>query len=161
MESSSASWRMVWPCGGTARPTSGRLCRYSSSPQPGWFLAITVFTGPQLSFSTCGWLSVNQLYWQQVYTTTHKILLSQKPVNIHGRMVARHQHRTRAAAGVSRGFGNLIVSTSFNHAASSYNNLPGNIRETHNMKEFKRCLKDWIQKNIKLWTQWSIYNFIL
>ena len=21
--------------------------------------------------STCGWLSVNQLYWQQVFTTTH------------------------------------------------------------------------------------------
>ena len=100
--------------------------------------------------STCGWLSVNQLYWQEVFTTTHKILLSQKPVNIHGRMVARHQHHTRAAAGVSRGFGNLIVSTSFNHAATSYNNLPGNIREAHNMKEFKRSLKDWIQKNIKL-----------
>ena len=49
-------------------------------------------------------------------------------------MVARHQHHTRAAAGVSRGFGNLIVSTSFNHAATSYNNLPVNIRETQNMK---------------------------
>ena len=71
--------------------------------------------------STCGWLSVNQVYWQGVYTTTHDIILSQKP--FYGRMVARHKHHTRAAAGVSRGCGNLIVSTSFNHAATSYNRL--------------------------------------
>ena len=65
----------------------------------------------------------------------------------HGRMVARHQHHTRAAAGVSRGFGNLIVSTSINHDATSYNNF---LVETHNMKEFKHSLKDWIKKNINL-----------
>ena len=64
-------------------------------------------------------------------------------------MGARHQHHTRAAAGVSRGFGNLIVSKSFNHEATNYINLPAEIREAHNIKDFKRRLKDWIQKNIK------------
>ena len=67
--------------------------------------------------SKCGWLSVNQLYWQQVMMTTHKILISKRPVNIHARMVARHEHGTRAAAGVSRGFGNQTVKRSFNYSA--------------------------------------------
>ena len=93
------------------------------------------------------------MFWQQVYT--------QKPINIYGRMGARHQHHTRAAAGVSRGFGNLIVSKSFNHEATNYNNLPAEIREAHNIKDFKRRLKDWIQKNIKSWTELFIYNFLL
>ena len=100
--------------------------------------------------STCGWLSVNQLYWQQVFTTTYKIIKSQKPVNIHARMVTRHQHGTRTAAGVSRGFGNFSVRTSFNEAATEYNKLPAAIKQAHSNIEFRRLLKDWIKKNIVL-----------
>ena len=40
-------------------------------------------------------LSVNQLYWHQVLMTTHNILLSGKPVNIHNRMMTRHNHGTK------------------------------------------------------------------
>ena len=100
--------------------------------------------------STCGWLSVNQLHWQQVMMTTHKIMMSKRPVNIHARMVARHQHGTRAAAGVSQGFGNQLVSRSFNHSATSYNNLPARLRETSCLPSFKRELKTWVQTNIDI-----------
>ena len=100
--------------------------------------------------STCGWLSVNQLYWQEVFTTTYKIMKSAKPVNIHGRMMSRHQHGTRAAGGVSRGFGNLTVLSSFNFSATKYNNLPASIKEATNIVQFKRVLRCWIQKNIKM-----------
>ena len=100
--------------------------------------------------STCGWLSIHQLYWQEVYTLAHKILKSTKPVNINGWMVANHQHGTRAASGVSRGFGNLTVRSSFNHSATKYNQLPASIKEASNMPTFKRLLRSWIQKNVKL-----------
>ena len=100
--------------------------------------------------STCGWLSVNQLHWQQVMMTTHKIMLSKRPVNIHARMVARHQHGTRAASGVTQGFGNQLVSRSFNHSATSYNNLPARLRETSCLPSFKRQLKTWVQTNIDI-----------
>ena len=100
--------------------------------------------------STCGWLSVNQLYWQEVFTTTHKIMKSTKPVNIHRRMMTRHQHGTRAAGGVSRGFGNLTLLSSFNFSATKYNNLPASIKEATDIVKFKRVLRCWIQKNIKM-----------
>ena len=100
--------------------------------------------------SRCGWLSVHQLYWQEVYTLTYKILKSTKPVNIHGRMVANHQHGTRAAAGVSRGFGNHTVSSSFNYSATKYNYLPATIKEAPTVSSFKQLIKDWIIKNVKL-----------
>ena len=74
--------------------------------------------------------------------------MAKRPVNIHARMVARHQHGTRAAAGVSQGFGNHLVSRSFNHSAKSYNNLPAKIRETSSLQSFKKQLKSWVLNNI-------------
>ena len=62
---------------------------------------------------------------------THKIMLSSKPANIHQRMVSRHNHGTRTAAGVTRGFGGQKVKRSFNFSASEYNKL-----------------KKWVQDNI-------------
>ena len=100
--------------------------------------------------STCGWLSVNQLYWQQVMITTHKILMSKLPVNIHARMVSRHQHGTRAAAAVSQSFGNQLVSQSFNHSARNYNNLPAKLRETSSLPIFKKELRIWVLNNITI-----------
>ena len=100
--------------------------------------------------SRCGWLSVHQLYWQEVYTLTYKILKSTKPVNIHRRMVANHRHGTRAAAGVSRGLGNHTVSSSFNYSATKYNYLPATIKEAPTVSSFKRLIRDWIIKNVKL-----------
>jgi hypothetical protein len=100
--------------------------------------------------STCGWLSVNQLYWQQVLTTTHKIQHEKKPRNIYGRMVAQHGHGTRAAAGVSRGFGGHPARASFNYAASEYNRLPAEIREERSYPAFRRKLKSWVKVNISL-----------
>jgi hypothetical protein len=100
--------------------------------------------------STCGWLSINQLYWQQVLTTTHKIQHERKPRNIYSRMVAQHGHGTRAAAGVSRGFGGHPARASFNHAAGEYNRLPAGVREERSYSAFKRKLKSWIKVNISI-----------
>ena len=100
--------------------------------------------------SKCNWLSVNQLYWQQVFTTTHKTLTAKKPVNIYSRMVAHHDHSTRAAAGVSRGFGGHPARASFNHAAGEYNRLPADIKSEVCYPAFKRKLKTWVQKNISI-----------
>ena len=98
----------------------------------------------------CNWLSVNQLYWQQVLTTTHKVLISKKPVNIYSRMVTGHNHGTRAAAGVSRGFGNKVMKSSFNYSATKYNSLPAKIRETTNLTSFKTQLRNWVERNIEM-----------
>ena len=100
--------------------------------------------------SKCNWLSVNQLYWQQVLTTTHKTMTAKKPVNIYCRMVAHHDHGTRAAAGVSRGFGGHPARASFNHAAGEYNRLPADIKSEVCYPAFKRKLKTWVQKNISI-----------
>ena len=100
--------------------------------------------------STCGWLSSNQLYWQQVLTMAHKTLQSGKPINIHGRMVARHRHGTRSAAGVSRGFGGHPAHSSYNYAAQEYNSLPAELREERYFPAFKRRLRTWVQHNISL-----------
>ena len=98
--------------------------------------------------SQCGWLSINQLYWQQVLFTTHKIMISRKPVNIHKRMISKHSHGTRAASGVSRGFNDLLVKSSFNYSAVEYNSLPVHIRTVTNIPVFKRLLRKWVQENI-------------
>ena len=100
--------------------------------------------------STCGWLSVNQLYWQQVLSSTHKIVTNKKPVNLHNRMVSRHRHGTRAAAGVSRGFEGLLVKNSFNYSAVAYNNLPEQLRKATSMHIFKKKLREWILSNISV-----------
>ena len=65
-------------------------------------------------------------------------------------MVTRHQHGTRTSAGVSTRFGNFIVRTSFNEAATEYNKLQAAIKQAHSNIEFRRLLKDWIKKNIVL-----------
>ena len=57
---------------------------------------------------------------------------------------------TRKAAGVSRGFGNITVSASFNEAATRYNKVPGNIKEALSIKVLKKLIKDWVKKNIAL-----------
>ena len=100
--------------------------------------------------STCGWLSVNQLYWLQVFTTAHNVMVTKKPQNIHSRMVARHSYGTRAAQGVSRGFNGHPARASFNHAAEEYNHLPALLREEVFYPAFKRKLKTWVQRNISL-----------
>ena len=79
---------------------------------------------------------------------THKIMLSSKPANIHQRMVSRHHHGTRTAAGVTRGFGGQIVRRSFNFSASEYNKLPRHLKDVTNFASFKLQLKKWVQDNI-------------
>ena len=98
----------------------------------------------------CGWLSVNQLYWQQVLTTAHKAKVTKKPVNIHSRMMPHHNHGTRAAGGVSRGFGGHPARASFNYAAGEYNRLPEEIKSESIYPVFKRKLKAWVLKNIPI-----------
>ena len=100
--------------------------------------------------TTCRWLSVNQLYWFQIFTTAHNVMLTKKPKNIHNRMVTHHTHGTRAAGGVSRGFNGHPPRGSFNHAAGQYNHLPAALREEVLYPTFKRKLKTWVQSNIAL-----------
>ena len=100
--------------------------------------------------STCQWLSVNQSYWFQVFTTAHNIMLTKKPKNIHNRMVTQHSHGTRAAVRVSRGFNGHPARASFNHAAGDYNQLPAVLREEVSYPIFKRKLKTWVKLNISL-----------
>ena len=100
--------------------------------------------------STCGWMSINQLYWHQVFTTTHNIMRTKKPNNIHNRMVTHHNHRTRAADGVSRGFNGHPARASFNHEASEYNKLPATLRNEVSYPAFKRKLKTWVLRNISI-----------
>ena len=100
--------------------------------------------------STCAWLSVNQLYWLQVLTTTHNIMVTKKPKNIHNRMVAHHGHGTRTAGGVSRGFNGHPARASYNYAAGEYNSLPAELKSEVSLQVFKRKLKVWVKKNISL-----------
>ena len=100
--------------------------------------------------STCAWLSVNQLYWLQVLTTTHNVVVTKKPTNIHRRMVAHHRHGTRAATWVSRGFNGHPARSSYNHAAGEYNRLPADLRAEASYPVFKRRLKNWVKRNIPM-----------
>ena len=77
-------------------------------------------------------------------------MATKKPVNIHRRMVAHHDHGTRAAGGVSRGFNGHPARASFNHAAGEYNRLPPDIKLEVVHPKFKRKLKAWVQKNIPI-----------
>ena len=96
----------------------------------------------------CGWLSVNQLYWQQVFITTYKIVLSGKPTNIHQKISGRHGHNTRATVNINMGAVGNLVKHSFIYAATSYNNLPVEIRAQKNIKSFKRLVTKWVSENI-------------
>jgi hypothetical protein len=54
--------------------------------------------------ATCGWLSVNQLYWLQVLTTTHNIMVTNKPKKHPqqngGKPQIRHQGSKRGEQGL-------------------------------------------------------------
>ena len=65
-------------------------------------------------------------------------------------MMTRHHHGTRAATGVSRGFGNIVMRSSFNYSAARYNTLPASIRETTSLASFKRLLRGWVEQNIDM-----------
>ena len=71
---------------------------------------------------------------------SHKITISKKPVKVYQRMTAQHGHSTRAAAGVSRGFGSNMVKSSFNYSATECNKLPAAIRRARTMQGFKKSL---------------------
>ena len=100
--------------------------------------------------STRAWLSVNQLYWLHVLTTTHNIAVTKKPTNIHKRMVAHHRHGTRSATVVSRGFSGHPANSSYNHAAGEYNCLPADLRAKVSYTVFKRRLKNRVKRNIPM-----------
>ena len=71
-----------------------------------------------------------------------------KTSNTHNRVVPRHQHGTRAASGVSRGFGNLAMKPIFNFSALQYNKLPAKMREPTSLASFKNQLRTWVEQNI-------------
>ena len=62
--------------------------------------------------------------------------------------MTRHNQGTRAATGVSRGFGNNVMRSSFNYSAATYNTLPAKIRETTNLASFQKLLRSWVKLNI-------------
>ena len=82
--------------------------------------------------------------------TTHKNMMSKRPVNTHSRMAARHHHGSRAAAGLRQGFGNQLVNRNFNHSASNYNKLPAEMREKIWLPRFQIQLKIWVLNNIDM-----------
>ena len=65
-------------------------------------------------------------------------------------MMPHHNHGTRAAGGVSRGFGGHPARASFNYAAGEYNRLPEEIKSESIYPVFKRKLKAWVLKNISI-----------
>ena len=124
----------LWGNGETAART---ICGYKS-----------FYWSTEKLLRTCNWLSINQMYWQQVMAQTHKIMLSSKPANIHQSMVSRHHHGTRTAAGMTKGFGGEIVRQSFYFSASEYKKLSRHLRDVNNIVLFKLQLKKWVQDNI-------------
>jgi hypothetical protein len=96
---------------------------------------------------TCGWCSVNQLYWEQVLRIAHVATKERRPSGLHEAMKPRHSHMTRAAAGASR---SNLSKASFNNAATEYARVPENIKMEGNAGKFKKKLKRWVLANIAI-----------
>ena len=98
------------------------------------------------------WLEVNKpaVLAPGLHNNPYNIMRTKKPNNIHTRMVTHHNHHTRAADGVSRGFNGHLARASFNHEASEYNKLPATLRKEVSYPAFKRKLKTWVLRNISI-----------
>ena len=103
----------------------------------------------------CGWLSVHQLAVYHSVLVVYKVLQSKSPEYLTSMFNTKYQYRTRQAdSGVIKHMSCprlTLTSNSFRYQASGhYNGLPGHIRNSRSLPQFKTQVKKWIVENIPI-----------
>ena len=112
-----------------------------------------IFTSQKQLLLECGWMSVRQLAAFHSLVQVYKTLCSQKPVTLHNILSKSFSYRTRAAS--TGALVDNIKSTSEISKQSFlvcstklWNELPPEVRQARNIRQFKLQLKNWI--NVKV-----------
>ena len=113
------------------------------------------FTATRSLLAECKWLSVRQLVFYHSVLSTHKVVMSGKPLYLYQAMSTAHPLNTRQAAGGQIRMGENfdskqeLVHDCFKYgAAKDYNLIPGFIRSIKTLPTFKRKLKQCVTSNI-------------
>ena len=104
----------------------------------------------------CGWLSVNQLAYYHSVLLMYKVKVNHTTRYLDSMFIWNYNASTRqATTGQIRQIGKPrldIAKNSFRwRAASQFNLLPMNIRNSENLGTFKIQAKMWIKTNVSLW----------
>ena len=106
----------------------------------------------------CGWLSVHQMVFYHTVVLLFKIRKNGSPVVLYTMATADYAYDTR-----SKTSGNIkevsssikvpsdLAARSFRWRSVSYwNLLPGKLKSIQSVNKFKKALKSWIIKNVKI-----------
>ena len=110
----------------------------------------------KLLLQQCGWLSVNQLIFYHSVLLVFKVRQSKSPKYLYSMHNDwSYPYKTRQAENglirVAVRPGLEMVKDSFKwRAATSFNQLPVEIRTSSKLEQFKRRLKPWIMENVPL-----------
>ena len=103
----------------------------------------------------CGWLSIHQLVFYHSVTLVHQTLLTTYPRYLYQRLSSEFPYNTRLAQSDKVRIGpefkaklELTQKSFVNRATVSYNKLPTNLRQTTEIRIFKKKLKAWVKKNV-------------
>ena len=107
--------------------------------------------------SQCGWLSVRQLVFYHSVILIHKTMLTAHPKYIYSKLSSQFPYNTRLAESDRVRMGPACMSkleitekSFMNRSTVSYNKLPSELRKISRVEVFKKKLKAWVQKNIKV-----------
>lgn len=112
-------------------------------------------TSTQTLLDQCGWLSVKQLVEYHSLLLTYKVKSEGKPLYLKDKLCRDFSYNTRLAAGDGIRYSGKIkhelYKTSFiPRVTISWNNLPNNIRQSKDIKIFKKDCKVWIKSNVSI-----------
>ena len=96
---------------------------------------------------------MKQLVFYHTILTTHKVVVTGKPVYLHDKLCRQHSHNTRTSVRFGENFGgrSALASASFCYrGALTYNTVPQNIRQIENIDTFKKHLKKWTMENVEI-----------
>jgi hypothetical protein len=103
----------------------------------------------------CGWLSVRQMVFYHTMVQLYKIRQDKKPVYLHDKISKSFQQNTRLAMGNGIKETEKIKSDErkksfIPRATKTWNSLPVSLRSFVNIKIFKKELKNYVKKNVKI-----------
>ena len=111
------------------------------------------YTTTSKLLSQCGWLSIRQLIFYHSLLMIFKIKIDKKPVYFHQKLSKHFKYRTRLAStnGVKI---NVKITKELSYQnflyrfSQHWNELPVDLRQTEDIKTFKKNLKNWVLSNV-------------
>ena len=109
------------------------------------------FTPVEILLKQCNWLSIRQLVFFHTAIQVYKVKMSQCPVYIHSKYTPSNTRNASQGTLLVPAVQKSFSSKSFIvRSASTWNQIPPNLRNLQNLNTFKSGLKKWTRENISL-----------